>query len=497
MPKFYLTTPIYYVNDQPHIGHAYTTIVADTLARYWRLRGADVFFLTGTDENSQKNVEAAERSGEKNIQAYCDRMSALWQTTFDSLDITNNDFIRTTEERHKKGVALFWQRVREAGDIYPGTYEGWYCVGCEAFVTESDLVDGNCPIHKKPAKRLEEKNYFFRLSKYRDALLLYIETHPDFIQPESRRNEIKSYIKNFMEDVSISRQGMQWGIPVPDDPEQVIYVWFDALTNYLTGVGFGVDETNFDRWWPADLHLVGKDIIKFHCALWPAMLMSAKLPLPRRVFAHGYFTVNGEKMSKTVGNAIDPLALVKEYDLDTLRYYLLRDIPFGGDGDFSTERLADRYEGELANELGNLVHRVLSMALNFLGGSVPKPASGHLSAWRVFDEAMENLRFHEAILAAWSVVREANRLIDEQEPWKLAKIDRAKLEEVMYVLLETLRHLAWMLLPIMPDTSERIFASLGLRDTMKTSYEEAKQWGGLREGAQVTKGELLFPKKSP
>ncbi|MBI4133161.1 methionine--tRNA ligase [Candidatus Uhrbacteria bacterium] len=495
MEKFYLTTPIYYVNDAPHIGHAYTTIVADVLARYWRMRGADVFFLTGTDENSQKNVEAAARAGEKDMQKYLDRMSALWQQTFDSLAITHTDFIRTTEERHTRGVAMFWKRVWDAGDIYSGTYEGWYCVGCEAFVTESDLVDGRCTIHQRPAERLQEKNYFFRLSKYRDALLNHIETHPDFVQPESRRNEIKSYIKDFMEDVSISRQSVKWGIPVPGDPSQIIYVWFDALVNYLTGVGFGADEAAFNREWPADLHLVGKDIIKFHCALWPAMLMSAKLPLPHRVFAHGFFTINGEKMSKSLGNFVDPLAVVKDYDLDTLRYYLLRDIPFGEDGDFSTERLQQRYESELANGLGNLVYRVLSMTEKYCDGVVPPRATGRAEFWGAYDRAMEELRPHDAIAALWGVVRESNRFIDEEEPWKLATTHPDRLRDVLYILLENLRHIAWMLVPLMPETSLRIFASLGLHDTMQLSHEQATQWGGLSPGMKTLKGTPLFPKR--
>lgn len=477
------------------MGHAYTSIVADALARYHRLRGDEVSFVTGTDENSQKNVEAAEKSGQPDVQRFVDQMSAVWQQTFDSLDISNTDFIRTTEARHKAGVEEFWKRVNDAGDIYAGTYEGWYCVGCEAFKTETELEGGNCPLHKKPVSKLQEKNYFFKLSKYREALLEHIEKNPDFIQPESRRNEIKSYIKDFMQDMSISRESMKWGIKVPEDPTQVIYVWFDALINYMTAVGFGTDEKKYKKWWPAEVHLVGKDIIKFHCALWPAMLMSAKLPIPKRVFAHGFFTVNGDKMSKSIGNVVDPLEIAKQYDLDTLRYYLLRDIPFGEDGDFSTERLAARYEGELANELGNLVYRVLSMTERYLNGVVPAPVKGKIEAWDAYEVAMDDLRPHEAITAIWTVVRSANRFVEENEPWNLAKSDLKKLEGVLYTLLETLRHLGWMLAPIMPETSRRILASLGFDNFGNLEYNKAKKWGGLLAGTKITKGEPIFPRK--
>lgn len=498
MKKFYITTPIYYVNALPHIGTAYTTMVADTLARYWRMRGAETFFLTGTDENSQKNVEAAQKAGENDIKTYLDRMAATWQQTFDSLAITNDYFIRTTEERHKKGVEKFWKAVEANGDIYQGTYEGFYCDGCEAFVMEGELENGDCPHHKKPPRKLTEKNYFFRLTKYREALLQHIGNHPEFVQPESRRNEVVSYIKNFMEDVSITRETMKWGIPVPGDPEQVIYVWFDALLNYITAVGYGTDEDRFKKYWPAELQLVGKDIIKFHCALWPAMLMSAGLPLPKTVFAHGFFTVNGEKISKSLGNAIDPLEIVKQHGLDALRYYFLRDLHFGEDGDFSTERLAKRYETELANELGNLVYRVLSMTEKYFAGKIPSVVvDGEVAAWGAYEGAMESLRFHDAVDAIWSVIRDANKMIDETKPWKLASSDPERLPAVLYKLLETIRHVGWMLMPIMPETSQRIFVSIGIEDAVaKMNYEDAKKWGGLTEGGKIVKGEPLFPKKS-
>lgn len=493
--KYYLTTPIYYVNDRPHIGHAYTTIVADALARYWRMHGADVYFLTGTDENSQKNVEAAEKNGE-NPASYVARMSALWQKTWIDLGISHDDFIRTTDERHRRGVLAFWKRVEAAGDIYLGTYEGWYCVGCEAFITESEAENGVCPIHKKPLEKIQEQNYFFKLSKYREPLLEHIRKNPDFIQPESRRNEITSYIKDFMADVSISRQSVKWGISVPAENGQVIYVWFDALINYLTGIGFGTDEEKFNRFWPADLHLVGKDIIKFHVALWPAMLISAGLPLPKRVFAHGYFTVNGEKMSKSLGNFVDPFEIVKTYNRDTLRYYLLRDIAFGEDGDFSTERLAARYDAELANDLGNLVHRVTAMTEKYSDARVPQGNREREIPWQAYEEAFQSLRLHDAIGIVWSVIRDANKYVDETQPWVLAKNDQKKLEDVLYALLETLRHVALMLRPILPETSAKMLSNLGIdeREILATSYADAKLWGGLKAGTPIKKGDPLFPR---
>ncbi len=497
--KFFLTTPIYYVNGKPSIGHAYTTIAADVLARYHRMLGEEVFFLTGIDENSQKNVEAAKAAGkEGDIQGYLDEMAAVWQQTFDSLGLTHNRFIRTTEADHKLAVEKFWKAVETKGDIYQGTYEGLYCQGCEAFVTEGELVEGKCAIHKQAPEKLAEKNYFFRLTKYRDALLEHIGLHPEFIQPEARANEVLSYIRNFMTDVSISRETMRWGLPVPGDESQRIYVWFDALINYISGVGFGTNEKEFAKWWPVSVHLVGKDIIKFHCALWPAMLLSAGLPLPKKVFAHGFFTVDGEKMSKSLGNVIDPLEVVKQYDNDTLRYFLLREIPFGGDGDFSQDRLKQRYEGDLANELGNLVHRVLTMTEKYTEGNVPEVADGFLAGvWPAYHLAMEELRFHDALGVVWSLVRQANQFVEVQAPWQLAKIGEKKmLDDTLYVLLETLRHLAWMLSPFMPLSSERIFEQLGLEPPKEftQSFESAWVWGELKPGILIKKGEPLFPK---
>ncbi|EKD33471.1 MAG: hypothetical protein ACD_76C00022G0002 [uncultured bacterium] len=496
-PKFYITTPIYYVNAKPHIGHAYTTIACDVLARYNRLLGKDVFFLTGTDENSQKNVQAAEKEGVE-LQMYLNQMSAVWQETFDSLGFTNNYFIRTTEERHKKAVEKFFNAVYERGDIYKGEYEGLYCEGCEAFVGRGDLVGGECPIHKTKPKSIKEQNFFFSLSKYREPLLSFIKESKDFIQPKSRRNEIISYIEKFMTDISISRESAVAGIPVPVDQSQKIYVWFDALINYLSGIGYGWDDEMFKKYWPADVHVVGKDIIKFHCALWPAMLMSAGLALPKRVFAHGFFTINGEKMSKSLGNVIDPVDVAREYGNDTLRYYLLKEITFGEDGDFSFERLKDRYNGELANEIGNLSHRVLTMAEKYFDCVVPHRADGFLAgAWPTYHIAMKDLRFHDAIDVILSLAHEANKFIDDKQPWELEKIgEKEILGDVIYILLETLRHIAWMMYPIIPNASEKLFEKLGLKlpQEFTQSMEHAWEWGELKPGSKVSKGEALFPR---
>lgn len=498
MDKFYLTTPIYYVNDKPHIGHAYTTIAADIVARWHRANGRDAYFLTGTDENSQKNVEAAERAGEKDINKYLDKMSAEWQETWDSLGLINSDFIRTTEERHLKAVEKFFHKVNDRGDIYAGEYEGWYCAGCEAFVTESELVDGKCPVHQKKPEKIKEKNYFFRLTNYRQKLLNHIEKNPDFIQPGARRNEVISYVRDFMEDISISRESVKWGIKLPIDQSQVIYVWFDALINYISAVGYADDEKKFKKYWPADLHLVGKDIIKFHCALWPAMLMSAGLPLPKKIFAHGFFTVEGEKISKSLGNAIDPVDVANIYGLDAVRYYLMREISFGEDGAFSMDRLAERYNNDLANELGNLLNRVLGMTEKYFDGIVPKKTGEDIENWPVYSEAMNNLDFTRALDEAWEVIREANRFIDQEQPWQLAKVDQKRLAAVMYILLETLRNIGWMLLPFMPRIAEEIWLQLGLdwQAEKEESFKKAIKWGGLKAGEKINKRGPLFPRIS-
>ncbi|MFH2062626.1 MAG: methionine--tRNA ligase [bacterium] len=505
MGKYYITTPIYYVNGRPHIGHVYTNVAADVLARYRRLRGDEVYFLTGTDENSQKNLEAAEKAGEPDVQEYLDEMAAVWQKAFADLHLTNDDFIRTTEDRHLAAVRKFWALVSEKGDIYEGEYEGLYCTGCEGFKLEGDLDDGGlCPLHKKAPEQVKEKNYFFRLTAYREQLLKHIDERPEFIQPVARRNEVRSYVEKFMTDISISRDvgSVRCGIPVPGDDSQVIYVWFDALINYLSAVGFGTDEAKFEKWWPADLHLVGKDIIKFHCALWPAMLMSAGLPLPKQVFAHGFFTIDGEKMSKSLGNIIDPVVTAEKYGRDVLRYFLLKEITFGEDGDFSLARLEERYQSDLGNDLGNLLHRTLSMTEKYLDGAVP---ANHTSSdlakhkadnWSYYAESMNKLEFGKALELVWGRVSASNHLIEDEKPWVIWKeSDIHSLELVMYQLLENLRHIAWMLRPFMPEAAEKIFVQLGIAETeSKKTYDEAIVWGGLEPGTRIAKGEPLFPR---
>jgi methionyl-tRNA synthetase len=457
MSKFYITTPIFYVNDIPHIGHAYTTIVADMLARYHRRKGSEVFFLTGTDENSQKNVEAADKKG-KDIVEYTNEMAATWRETWLKLGVSFDRFIRTTSPEHKKGVYDFFEKVHANGDIYEGDYEGYYCVACEAFITESDLVDGKCGIHKTKPEKIKEKNYFFKASKYRDQLLEHIEKYPEFVQPEKRRNEIVNYIKDHFDDFSITRQSIDWGIPLPIDDSQVIYVWFDALLNYFTGIGYGQDEDKFRKFWPADVQLVGKDIIKFHCALWPAMLLSAGYPLPKTVFAHGYFTIGGVKMSKSLGNVIDPLKLAEEYGFDAIRYFLLREIPFGDDGDFSLDRLKERYNADLANDLGNLVQRSLNMIEKFSEGSLDREAKLQKSIDQAkLEELIENFRLDEALQEIWRVVSWANKYIEDQKPWVLAKADEnEKLAAVLSQLYGIIKQVGEALSPFLPETSEKI-----------------------------------------
>jgi methionyl-tRNA synthetase len=501
MPKYYITTPIYYVNDKPHIGHAYTTIAADVLARYYRLLGRDVFLVTGTDENSQKNVEAAEKFykktdlGKAEIQEYLDAMSATWRDTWQKINISNTDFIRTTEERHLAAVRKFFTLVWEKGDIYKGSYEGFYCAGCEEFKRESDLVDGLCPIHKKPPQKIKEENYFFRLSKYRDELLAHMKKNPQFILPESRRNEVTNYIKDHLTDVSITRESLKWGIEVPEIANQVLYVWFDALINYLSAVGFGNDMKKFAEYWPADLHLVGKDIIKFHCALWPAMLLSAGLPLPRQVFAHGFFTIDGEKMSKSLGNVVDPVAVAEKYGQDPLRYYLLREIPFGEDGDFSFARLEERYNSDLANGLGNLTSRVLAMAEKYFSGAAPKTIEGNWdSFWAEYDKNFASLKLHEILNAIWKEIAACDNLVAQEKPWELAKNNQERLADVIYNLLERIRQIAVALLPFLPETSGKILSKYGIIMEEGQSVADLRKWGGVREGQKVAKGDALFPR---
>jgi methionyl-tRNA synthetase len=528
--KFYVTTPIYYVNDKPHIGHAYSTFICDALARYHRLRGEDVFFSAGTDENSQKNVEAMSAAGENDLAAYLDRMAALWKETWLELGITNDDFIRTTEPRHVAAVERFWKAVEKSGDIYKGNYEGLYCAGCESFVTENDLADGKCPLHPNAElKSVSEENYFFKLSNYRDELLKLYGDHPEFIQPDSRRNEIIRYVTDHLADISISRAAtsVSCGIPVPSNETQRIYVWFDALINYLSVVGYGTDDETAKKWWPADLHIVGKDIIKFHASLWPAMLMSAAKsdpllkgrPLPKSVFAHGFFTVEGKKISKSLGNAVDPRNLVPKYGLDAIRYFLLREIPFGEDGDFSQSRLNERYVSDLANTLGNLVQRAVSMSRKYFDGRVPDadPKSAGIApkhgAWngakgvkeieKTYDAHMDAVRVDRALETVWSAgaerasgIVQANKYVEETQPFRLIKTDAKKAGEVLYALLESCRRYAWMLDPVMPDAARKIIEAVGqdYEAEKKRPIAELRAWGGLAPGSELPEPKPIFPR---
>ncbi len=452
MDRFYITTPIYYVNDKPHIGHAYTTIVADTLARWRRAQGMDVLFLTGTDENSQKTVDAAKKSGEE-VHAYTDRLAETWRAAWEKLGISNTDFIRTTEERHIEVVKDVWARMDAAGDLYKGRYEGLYCKGHEAFLKEDELTpDGLCPDHKTKPELVSEENYFFRLSKYQKPLLDFYEAHGDFVAPAHRFHEVRAFVEEGLEDISFSREKRDWGIPVPKDPNQVIYVWADALVNYVSAVGVEGWEDH-----PADIHAVGKDILRFHAVIWPAMLMSAGLPLPGQVIANGFLTVGGTKMGKSLGNAVDPLELAARYGTDALRYFFLREVPYGGDGDFSEEKLRERYNGELANGIGNFAARVLALAEKeeFTDASVDEDFKKEISAMeRAVQEKLGVFKFGDALAAIWSAISFGDRYVNEKKVWEIK--DAAARRAALFNLLSLLDAVAQSLVPFLPETSAKI-----------------------------------------
>ncbi len=453
MAQKLITTPIYYINAAPHIGHSYTMVAADVLARYYRELGENVMFTAGTDENSQKTLQAVEKTGGQDAQAYTDQMTAAWQKTWKDLGISYDVFVRTTSPQHHATVQAFLAKIQANDDLYKGTYEGLYCVGCEEFKRADDLVDGKCPLHNTAPEQLKEENYFFKLSKYQQPLLEHIRQNPDFIAPVSRRNEVLAFIERGLEDISFSRPSRGWGIPWPGDNKQVVYVWSDALVNYLTATGY--PNPGYDQWWPASLHLVGKDIIKFHCIIWPAMLMSAGLPLPQQVFAHGFFTVAEQKISKSLGNAIAPSVITDKYGNDGLRYYLLRDIPFGSDGEFSFERLHSVYNSDLANELGNLVQRTASMITKYLGGTVGAVEAHSHDASR-YHEAMTSLRFDKALEDIWERVKGLNQLVEAEKPWVLAKQDPEHLAEVLRHLVSDLLQISTLLLPFLPTAAVKI-----------------------------------------
>ncbi|MGN0072593.1 MAG: methionine--tRNA ligase, partial [Coriobacteriales bacterium] len=501
---FYITTPIYYVNGEPHIGTAYTTIAADTIARFNRLDGQDVHFLTGLDEHGQKVAQSA---AEHNMtpQEWCDSQLPQFQELWRDLDITNDDFIRTTEERHMRGVQKFLQTLYDNGYLYKDSYEGLYCTPCETFFAEEDLVDGCCPDCGRPVQAIKEENWFFKLSAFGDKLIAYYEENPDFIRPEIRRNEVMSFVKGGMHDLSISRSTFDWGVPLPFDPEHVTYVWVDALINYLTALGYGSeDESELERRWPADFHFVGKDIIRFHCVIWPAMLMAAGLPLPKHVFAHGFLmAADGSKMSKSKGNALYPRQLMETYGVDAYRYYFMSDVTFGSDGNIGLDRMTQVYNADLANSYGNLFSRVSNMTVKYFDGLVPacpaelvenplKEIADQL--YPRYAECLRRVDFGGATSAIMELVHRANLYVEESAPWNLVKAEETlpQLAAVLYNALEACRISALLLCPFMPNTSDELYDRLGLgKATEVRNGAEAAQWGGLPAGNAVVKGDAL------
>ena len=499
---FYITTPIYYVNDIPHIGHAYTTVACDTVARYKRMKGYDVHFLTGTDEHGQKIQTAAQAKGES-PQQFVDRIHMKFRELCKALNASNDDFIRTTEERHIKVVQSMFSKLIEQGDIYKGTYSGYYCVPDETYVPENAMgPNKTCPDCGRPLTIMEEECYFFKASKYVPQLIKFYEEHEKAVMPKIRYNEIMSFLRGGVKDIAVSRTSLKWGIPLPNDERHVVYVWFDALVNYASAVGYLDDPEKFAYWWPHVRHMVGKDIIRFHCVIWPLMLLALGLNLPVEVFAHGWWTVEGEKMSKSKGNVVDPFEMVKNYGLDPFRYFLLREVPFGNDGDFSELALVGRINSDLANDLGNLLNRTLQMIRSYRGGVVPslngeKSDLSELSGQILerVDEAMNNYAFDEALKAVWEFIGRSNKFIDETMPWKLAKDEsqNKNLDFVLANLYEALRLSALLVAPVMPETSKRIWEQLGIdEDPVKYNYDSFK-WGE-GSGNKIGKSEVLFPR---
>jgi methionyl-tRNA synthetase len=508
--SFYLTTPIYYVNDAPHIGHAYTTVAGDVLTRWHRQRGDQVWYLTGTDEHGEKVLNTA-KSNNTPPQDWCDKLvESAWKPVWKDLNIANDDFIRTTEERHTVRVQKFLQKLKDAGYIYAGKFEGPYCVGCEEFKLPGDLIEGKCKIHSKPVAMLSEDNWFFKLSQFAQPLLDHYKSNPSACEPESARNEVISFLEGEVRDLSISRSTFDWGIPVPWDPKQVIYVWFDALLNYATAVGLGDDESTdggkkFATTWPADVHLVGKDILRFHAIIWPAMLMAAGVAVPKKVFAHGWLLVGGEKMSKSKLTGIAPSDITKDFGVDAFRYYFLKAIPFGSDGSFSWEDMAARYTSELANDFGNLASRLIAMIEKYCDGKIPAVAqNAELSALlrqtvETADSAICALDFQGGINAIMDFCKRVNGYVTETAPWVVAKdaAKKSELDQILYNTAESLRALAVLLHPVMPEVTEKLWQSLGANAIGKIGDQQISnvaKWGQLPAGGAVTKTEVLFPR---
>lgn len=507
--KFYITTAIPYVNAAPHIGFALEVVQADTLARYHRSLGEDVYFLAGTDENALKNVQAAQKKG-VSTKKLVDYNSQKFFDLKKALNLTYDDFIRTTEKRHIEGAQALW-RACKSQDIYKKKYKGLYCVGCEAFYTKKDLIDGKCPEHQKEPEAVKEENYFFRLSKYQDWLEDLIANDKLKIVPKTRKNEVLAFIRRGLEDFSISRPAKRthgWGIPVPGDPTQMLYVWFDALANYITALGWQKKDKLFQKYWPADLHIIGKGITRFHAIYWPAMLKSAGISLPKEEFVHGYITVEGEKISKSLGNVIDPFEMVRKYGTDAVRYYLLREIPAYRDGDFSLERFKEVYNADLANGLGNLVARVLTLVEKNCESQVPQinrdPDSHPLrvnqkihnwkKTWKDIDKFLPQYRFNEALESIWKFLSEADKYIDQNKPWELAKKDKRKFNWVLYGLLDAIHQIAWQIYPFMPNTAQQIAKRLKIKKLLIKNPFNKDSWTNIKPGAKIKAGKPLFPR---